>query len=262
MLNLIQENGKTYCNLSELKRWAKNPKYLMKEDHDRLVEQILDLGQYKPVLILGEEANVKGEVIPEGTIVGGNSRYEVYKERVESGEMVYAKVWVSVLKFSLKQETGQWFPVINGELIERRAFSDPLQIMIEYSQSDNDQAGKTDRQALAELVLPYQEVLPMENYKIQVFDQQPLKQIVDEVQSPKDEVRPDSKEEKAEETTSYIVIKYTPEQFKEVEPKVTEVKELMNVENNTDMFNQLLDFYLLDTKGQQIEEAPAAPTEG
>lgn len=253
MLNLTQENGKTYTKLGLLSRWEKNPKFLMKEDHDRLVEQVLDLGQYKPLLVLGEDVNVKGETIPSGTIVGGNSRFLVYEELTKKGTGGYDRVWVSVLVFKLNEETSLWYPVINDEVQDRRGFSDPLQIIIEYSQSDNDQAGKTDRQALAELVMPYQDLLPLQNYKIQVYDQQPLKQILDEFQGDKEEVRPDSKAEKEEEATSYIVIKYTPEQFKEIEPRVKEVKELMNVTNNTDMFNQLLDFYLMDAKDDPNE---------
>lgn len=241
MLTTQEERGKTYVDLSFLSIWEKNPKYLMKEDRNRLTEQILDLGQYKPLLVLGEDAVVKGDTTPQGAVIGGNARYLVYSEQAKK-DGAFSKVWVSILTFQFIEGEAMWYPVINGEVQDRRKFNDPLQIMIEYSQSDNDQAGRTDRQALAELVLPYQKVLPLENYKIQVFDQKPLKDILDEYQAepPKPSESPSEAEEQG---VVNLLIKFTPEQYEQVEPVIDRIKEQYGIRNNTDLFQQLLNVY-------------------
>lgn len=235
-----EDKGKTYAQLSSLSLWDKNPKFLLKEDRNRLINQVLDLGQYKPLLVLGEDVNIKGEVTSAGTVIGGNARYLVYTDQRGNGSSAYDRVWVSVLNFMFDSEKSAWYPVINGEKIDRRVFTDPMQIMIEYSQSDNDQAGKTDRQALAELVLPYKKVLPMENYKIQVFDQKPLKEIMDEFEAQDPEVPANDPSEAVEEEVVSLIIKFTPQQYSEIEPTIDRIKEHYGVTNNTDFFQQLL----------------------
>lgn len=236
MITLTEEKGKTYAELSELKRWEKNPKELLKEDERRLREQVLDLGQYKPLLVLGEDVTVKGDPIPAGTIVGGNSRFLVYSKLVEEGVVEFSKVWVSVLGFHYLEAETLWYPVVNGKVIDRRKFTDPQQIIIEYSQSDNDQAGTTDQLALKELVSPYQEVIPMANYKIQVMEQAPLKEIVTKTMLGKSA---DDDKGKSEEKS--LMIKFTPLQYEEVAIRIERMKNFYEVSNITDLFVKMLE---------------------
>jgi hypothetical protein len=243
MLQTYIENGKTYTDYPLLSKWARNPKYLLKEDHDRTENQILDLGQYKPLLVLAEEANVKGEVFPEGAVIGGNGRHQIYGEQIEKGETKFSKPWVSLLGFKFIEEDAMWYPVVNGEVQSRRKFADPLQIMIEYALSDNDQSGTTDKQALKELAHPYRQLMPMQQYKFQVYNPQPLQSLMDE-DTDKKEVRDDSKKEKEEQELIYLSAKFTPEQFKEVEPIVEAAKEKLKTTNNTDLITRLLNFWL------------------
>lgn len=69
---------KQYRKISELYKWAENPRAVTIKSFDRLINQIQELGQYKPLL-----------VTKQGEILGGNMRYEAYKK------LGIEDVWVS-----------------------------------------------------------------------------------------------------------------------------------------------------------------------
>lgn len=76
----ITLNNKEYREVKDLKPWANNPKKVSDEGLERLISQIKELGEYKPLL-----------VEPDGTVIGGNQRLKAYRK------LGYTKVWISVV---------------------------------------------------------------------------------------------------------------------------------------------------------------------
>lgn len=70
-----------HWDISRLHAWEKNPRSIGKKELSKLVEQIRDLRQYKPLI-----------VTPDGTVLGGNMRLEAYKE------LGLKEVWVSIVE--------------------------------------------------------------------------------------------------------------------------------------------------------------------
>jgi len=75
-----EETPKLYWPIDNLYEWQDNPRAIKPEDFDRLKKQIIELGEYKPLLIT-----------PEGEVIGGNMRFKAYRE------LGYKKAWVSVV---------------------------------------------------------------------------------------------------------------------------------------------------------------------
>lgn len=80
-MQTYQKDGKTYTKISELRPWAKNPKFIKEENLEKLKKQITELGLYKPLV-----------VTPDGEILGGNQRYKALKE-LEAEE-----AWISIVE--------------------------------------------------------------------------------------------------------------------------------------------------------------------
>lgn len=114
--------------ISQVKVWEKNPRNITKAGMKRLKNQILDLGVYKPLICTKEN----GKYIT----LGGNMRLRVLRE--------------------LKQK--------EVEIALVKAASEARKI--QYALSDNDPAGETDDQMLAELVFPVIKEIPLEDYTI------------------------------------------------------------------------------------------------
>jgi len=74
------ETKNEYREVESLKFWDKNPRKIKKEDFERLKNQILSLGQYKPLLIT-----------EDGVVIGGNMRLRAYRE------LGIKTAWVSVV---------------------------------------------------------------------------------------------------------------------------------------------------------------------
>ncbi len=117
---------KEYKDLKDLKPWLKNPRIVKEEDYLRLKKQIKTLGMYKPLI-----------VTPDGTILGGRTRHQAYKE------LKINPVWVSTVK-----------PKNDAERLK-------------YVLSDNDNVGLWVEQDLAELLMDYEDpALEFKDYKI------------------------------------------------------------------------------------------------
>lgn len=86
-------------NVEDLKNWDKNPKVVSKTDFKRVIKQIQQLGQYKPLVIT-----------PDGTVIGGNTRLMAYRAlRIE-------KAWVSVVEPKTEQEKFEYAMSDNDEV--------------------------------------------------------------------------------------------------------------------------------------------------
>lgn len=74
-------------NIETLKLWDKNPRSIAQPEFQKLCDQIVELGQYKPLLIL-----------EDGTVLGGNMRLKAYKE------LGFTDIWVSVVTPKTEEE--------------------------------------------------------------------------------------------------------------------------------------------------------------
>jgi ParB-like chromosome segregation protein Spo0J len=123
------ENKKEFRTLNELTPWNDNPRTITREDFKRLKRQIQRLGIYKPLLIT-----------EDGTILGGNARYQAYKD------LGYKEVWVSVVDAPTEAKK------------------------LEYALSDNEQFSSYEEEDLADLLIHADEDIPIEDYKITIKD--------------------------------------------------------------------------------------------
>jgi hypothetical protein len=247
------ENGQTFTNIKELTPWEKNWRYIKEEDFDRLKAQLIDFGQYKPLL-----------VTKQGTIVGGNMRYKAMLDLNENkftrtlpdgtqreydlrGQ--FNDVWVTEMDFFYEPvaagQPAKVYPVINGKIVNQRAFSDADQIVLEYSMSDNDAAGRTDNEALAMLVNDYQEILPMDMYKIEVSAPLPLDTLLNDFQpdgtDPTEEDLPE-KEEKQKKFKLTFEFE-TEEDLEAIKGQIEDLKKDQGTESNGEVLNFLLKSY-------------------
>jgi ParB family chromosome partitioning protein len=80
-MDTFEENGKTFARLIDLSYWEKNPRRILPKDLERVKKQLVELGQYKPLICTNA-----------GIVIGGNSRY---KAMLKLG---WEKAWVSVVE--------------------------------------------------------------------------------------------------------------------------------------------------------------------
>ncbi len=77
----------TYKKLSDLRPYDKNPRSISKEGYERLKKQIIELGQYKPLVIT-----------QDGEVLGGNMRLKAYQE------LGIEDIWVSIVDVKTDEE--------------------------------------------------------------------------------------------------------------------------------------------------------------
>lgn len=137
---------KKLVELSTLVEWNKNPRTIDEEQMQRLKEQLVRLGQYKPSVIIRDGAY--------NVVIGGNMRTKAMRELVEEGHEQFKMVWVSDLE--LKKEKGKFAIYIDGERAGFDVEGNPMlfeseeQAMTEYALSDNDAAGEYNQKMLGE----------------------------------------------------------------------------------------------------------------
>lgn len=116
--------------ISEVDVWEKNPRNIKTKDFERLKRQIQKLGIYKPLICVKEN----GKYIT----LGGNMRLRALQA------LNYQEVDISIVN------------------------APDEAIRIEYALSDNDRAGTTEEQKLAELIYPYIKDINLEDFKVDV----------------------------------------------------------------------------------------------
>ena len=114
-------------NIEQIKNWEQNPRAIKKEDFERLKNQIVDIGLYKPLLCEPENGNY--------IALGGNMRLRVL-QALRIGD-----VWITVIQPANEKER------------------------IQIALSDNDNVGYYDEQQLAELMYPYKDQI-WKDYKV------------------------------------------------------------------------------------------------
>lgn len=114
------QNKKTLWPIEKLVSWKDNPRYIDDKDKERLKQQLLKFGQYKPLLI-----TIEGSI---GVILGGNMRLTAIKELIDAGHEEFKQIWVAIVD----------------------APDDKTKL--EYALSDNDRAGKYDEKRLTGMI--------------------------------------------------------------------------------------------------------------
>ena len=83
----MDQQQKLFWPVSKLQNWDRNPRTTNKNDFARLKNQIVKLGQYKPLIIT-----------KDGTVLGGNMRLMAYRA------LGIMDAWVSVVEAKTPQE--------------------------------------------------------------------------------------------------------------------------------------------------------------
>lgn len=112
-----------YRPISSLRNWEKNPRTIDKNGLERLKAQLNRIKE-----LTGEYLYKPLLITPDNIVIGGNMRLRALKELGE------VQVWVNVVNVKNEQE------------------------MLEVALSDNDQAGKTEKDLLLELIEQYPEI--------------------------------------------------------------------------------------------------------
>lgn len=114
---------KQLAPIAELKEWDRNPRTIDRVGFERLKAQINRVKE-----ITGEYLYKPLLITPDNVVIGGNMRLRVLRD------LGVDKVWVNVINVKNEQE------------------------MIEIALSDNDQAGKTEKDLLLELIEQYPQI--------------------------------------------------------------------------------------------------------
>lgn len=115
-----KENKKTLVPIEKLSLWKRNPRAMSEEDKTRLKAQLIDLEQYKPLLVVIEDGMY--------TVLGGNMRLTAMRELAQEGHKQFEQVWVSIVDAPDDKKK------------------------LEYALSDNDSAGKYVEKELVGMV--------------------------------------------------------------------------------------------------------------
>lgn len=119
----MQKKMKNKIQINTLKLWDKNPRSIDKKGFERLMSQLKRVKE-----ITGEYLYKPLLITPDNLVIGGNMRLRALKELGET------QAWVNVVNVRNEQE------------------------MLEVALSDNDQAGKTEKDLLLELIEQYPEI--------------------------------------------------------------------------------------------------------
>ncbi len=182
--------------ITELHPWSDNPRFMTDAGYQRLKKQIIGLGYYKPNLIMAD-----------GTILGGNMRFNIYEEiansssdsihdyvlEVFNAEITpeqcqaiidkYKNLWVSTIDFT-QTVKGTWQAVVNGQ-VEFKEFPNKEDGMLEYALSDNDHGGSTDTEKLANMMPQFN--IDWTDYTIPMYEPVTIASYFSEEQTNKNE---------------------------------------------------------------------------
>lgn len=126
--------------ISDVIAWDKNPRGIMKSDFERLKRQIIRLGVYKRLLCYRENGKY--------VVLGGNMRLRALQDLRQSSVAI--------------------------SIVHPKSESQKL----EFSLSDNDRAGYYEDQKLAELAFPFRDMIPLEDFRVDLSAPVDVAQIV------------------------------------------------------------------------------------
>jgi hypothetical protein len=252
--HLDTETRHWMTSIHNLHAWEKNPREITTTSFEHLKAQLVDFGQYKPLF-----------TTKDGTMVGGNMRYRamswlnenVFERTLDDGTTkrydmrgAFNEVWITELGFAFEQlDNGQTVvhAVLDGKVQTQRDFVDEEHAMTEYAISDNDNAGRYNTEALAMLVQPYQEVIPMDMFQIEVAAPVSLETILNDFQpdgtDPTEEEFP-QKDEEPKEKKKRISFDFTDETIYEFTvSQLEDLKRDLDTDDNAYILQYLMKNY-------------------
>lgn len=143
---MAADQKKEYLPLERLVGWNKNPRSMNEGDEGRLKTQLLELGQYKPLLVVKDGEHY--------VVLGGNMRLKAMKALLAEGNEAFANVWVSY---------------VDAPTEKRK---------LEYALSDNDRAGSYNEDQLVDMIRAVGD-LALEDYHIDTSYTMDLSALVD-----------------------------------------------------------------------------------
>ncbi len=248
------ENGRWYTSIRNLEPWEKNPRDVREEDFERLKAQLVDFGQYKPII-----------ATKDGTIVGGNMRFRamswlnenVFVRTLPDGTTRthdlrgrFNNVWVTELAFEYEPVVPGQMQVVHAVIdgiVQERAFSSADHVMTEYMMSDNDSVGRYNQESLAMLVHDYQELIPQDMFKIEVAAPISLETLMNDFQpdgtDPTEEELP-VKDEEPKEKKKRVTFEFTDEEeYEFVMAQIEDLKRDIRTDDNATVLQYLMKNY-------------------
>ncbi len=133
---MSEKDQKTRISLNKLIGWDKNPRVIDEDELQRLKNQLVSLGEYKPLIVTMDGENA--------IVLGGNMRLKALREihKEQKNDLEKIAIWVSIVD----------------------APDDKTRL--EYALSDNDRAGRYDEDALGELIAPFDDLGELRDYRI------------------------------------------------------------------------------------------------
>lgn len=222
-ITITKKEGATYAKVSELFKWKDNPRGYERKDFERLKKQ-LELGEHSPLLV-----SIYGEVL------GGNTRLDAYKALKKSEAMV--------VPVEIVEREGRYHVIINDQL-SQKSFETEGQAKLELALSHNESIGYYDETKLAEQL----QLHPIETelYKIpSVF--RPIEDVAFEAGVINPEDRPQDIDQTDDKLDTFmngnikqIVFYFDNDQYEDVMPRITKLREELGLEDNTNLFMELL----------------------
>lgn len=131
-------------SIIQVRPWMENPRDITTEDFKRLKQQIEELGVYKPLVVYED---TPGSYV----VLGGNMRLRALQE------LKFTTVDVSVVTVTSEADK------------------------LKYNFSDNDGAGRYNREKVAELTFKVADEIDADLFKLDLSPATPLANIIDEV---------------------------------------------------------------------------------
>lgn len=224
MIKTTTKDGKTYAKVADLRNWEDNPKDVMQDDMARLQEQI-KMGEHSTLL-----------VTDDGEVLGGNTRLRAYKKLGKDTAKVV------IVSFDTREDGVH--ATIDGVEAEK-VFSSVEQAKLEYALSHNDMIGAYNEGKLAELL----HVTPIEMNLFKVPSVvRPVEDIAFEVGDVSIEDRDTDVDTTGDKLDTFlngsikqIVLYFNNDQYESIIPRLEALRQYFGVDNNTDLFLELLD---------------------
>lgn len=218
MLKTTVKDGITYAKVADLFNWSENPKDVVQEDMERLLEQI-KLGEHSAMLVTAD-----------GEVLGGNTRLRAYQQLKKS------EAKVIIVDFDVQDDGVH--AVVDG-VAAHRVFDTLGQAKLEYALSHNDMIGSYNQGKLAELLVATP--IPLNMYKVATVANPVEKASFESIYGTSNELddalaSPQDTDTYLDNTIKQIVLFFSNEVYEDIVPRMEQLRKQYEVSNNTDLF--------------------------
>lgn len=220
---MSEQTKKTLWPIERLVNWKKNPRVIDEAGKKRLKDQLLRLGQYKPVIIT-EEGSF-------GVALGGNMRLVAMRELVAEGHAAFKEVWVSIVE-APDDET-----------------------KLKYALSDNDRAGRYVEEDLVAMARGMED-FRLDSFHVDVSETVGMDTLIDRYDMADVRAQPvgagedvdrntvkDAKEVFDNATIKQIVLYFGNDEYIKTLELLQRVTDANGLENNTEAAVKMFQFY-------------------